>query len=302
MWSGAATRGYFNYHGTPAMAVVCVLDAYFLDQCVLKRRCRIMVKVICGVLLLVYLLPYLLIVRSFSPWEMWYGFFDKKSTSYVIDLLTEDREVVGFSTFDTRYIFESGTSPTKLHAACPWIWEFGGKEALERCEEKPPRVFLYDPGYCTWGYPIVDYAEELFVFITKNYTPLAEYGYDTLYIRNDYYDSAVRLLEDDYLQRTGFDIPKLTMSTKVDWDNNSIIVSLSSESQFERITLAVWTEADGQDDLVWYETELLNNEWLGFIDINRHETQGRYIIHVYAEGEMLESMSRLASKTVELGE
>ena len=49
------------------------------------------------------------------------------------------------------------------------------------------------------------------------------------------------------------------------------------------VQYAVWSEANGQDDLIWYNGQKINSElWQTKVDISRHHTSGRYRVDVYA--------------------
>lgn len=48
------------------------------------------------------------------------------------------------------------------------------------------------------------------------------------------------------------------------------------------VQYAVWSEKDGQDDLVWYNAGLAGDIWNGVISISNHRTAGVYDVHAYA--------------------
>ena len=51
----------------------------------------------------------------------------------------------------------------------------------------------------------------------------------------------------------------------------------------KRVQFAVWSEKDGQDDLIWYEGyENQTNLWVATADITKHKTAGEYQVHAYA--------------------
>lgn len=54
----------------------------------------------------------------------------------------------------------------------------------------------------------------------------------------------------------------------------------------ERIKFAVWTENNGQNDLVWYDA---SNKGAAFIDFSKHREYGKYNIHTYSSiaGKMI---------------
>ena len=51
----------------------------------------------------------------------------------------------------------------------------------------------------------------------------------------------------------------------------------------KKIQFAVWSEKNGQDDLIWYEGyENQKNLWIATADITKHKTSGEYQVHAYA--------------------
>jgi len=54
-------------------------------------------------------------------------------------------------------------------------------------------------------------------------------------------------------------------------------------SDVKSVDFAVWSESDGQDDLIWYSgSKNSSGVWSTTVPINKHKTAGRYIVHVYA--------------------
>jgi N-acetylmuramoyl-L-alanine amidase len=48
------------------------------------------------------------------------------------------------------------------------------------------------------------------------------------------------------------------------------------------VSYAVWSEKNGQDDLIWYPAQKNSDgTWSANINIARHETDGKYIVHTY---------------------
>ena len=48
------------------------------------------------------------------------------------------------------------------------------------------------------------------------------------------------------------------------------------------LSIAVWSEKGGQDDLVWYSATKKGQEWSTKVDITKHQTPGKYEVDVYA--------------------
>ncbi len=61
------------------------------------------------------------------------------------------------------------------------------------------------------------------------------------------------------------------------------ISNVSSPATVTQISVAVWSEANGQDDLVWYSASQLSNTWYVYTNAANHNwNEGKYIINVYA--------------------
>ncbi len=55
----------------------------------------------------------------------------------------------------------------------------------------------------------------------------------------------------------------------------------------EKVLFPVWTEKDGQDDIIWYESQYLNGRWNCHINYSDHKgSMDKYIIHIYSYDKM----------------
>lgn len=62
------------------------------------------------------------------------------------------------------------------------------------------------------------------------------------------------------------------------------ISNISAPFEIKNIQVAVWSEVNGQDDLIWYTAGLKNNEWTIQVDaLNHKKSTGKYLVHVYYE-------------------
>lgn len=77
------------------------------------------------------------------------------------------------------------------------------------------------------------------------------------------------------------------------------LMLINADWQTQRVWFAVWTEADGQDDLVWYTAEKSGVDWSVQVDQIKHPLSGRCHIHIYGGGENPEDM--ILAEAVELG-
>ncbi|MDR2157550.1 MAG: GBS Bsp-like repeat-containing protein, partial [Clostridiales Family XIII bacterium] len=48
------------------------------------------------------------------------------------------------------------------------------------------------------------------------------------------------------------------------------------------VRFAVWSDAGGQDDLIWYAGTKSGNRWIASADVAKHRTAGKYQVHAYA--------------------
>jgi hypothetical protein len=60
------------------------------------------------------------------------------------------------------------------------------------------------------------------------------------------------------------------------------LTTTNANSVASGVRFAVWSEANGQDDLVWYTGAKSGANWIANADIAKHKTAGRYQVHVYA--------------------
>lgn len=77
-----------------------------------------------------------------------------------------------------------------------------------------------------------------------------------------------------------------TLETTVDQDSGIIeikVADLSAPSEITSVQVPVWSEKNGQDDLVWYTASKKEDGWYVTVDTWRHKQEaGNYKIHVYA--------------------
>jgi len=64
---------------------------------------------------------------------------------------------------------------------------------------------------------------------------------------------------------------------------NAISVSLHTDAQQQGVAFAVWSDADGQDDLVWYDAQNTDGVWHAEINTQNHSGNGVYHIHAYSK-------------------
>ena len=74
--------------------------------------------------------------------------------------------------------------------------------------------------------------------------------------------------------------PKVVATVTADYSTMKITVRNAEE--YEKISVPVWSEVNGQDDIKWYKaTKQAGGSWTCDVDLAAHNSMGRYLIHVY---------------------
>lgn len=64
-------------------------------------------------------------------------------------------------------------------------------------------------------------------------------------------------------------------------DGKSMAISFR-DNGWEQVRFAVWSDENGQDDIVWYDGKADDaRRWTAAVDLERHKPGDTYIIHVY---------------------
>lgn len=74
------------------------------------------------------------------------------------------------------------------------------------------------------------------------------------------------------------------VSAVVASDQNTAQVQYIGPKAGMALSVAVWSEKDGQDDLIWYKMNSNANGATATVKIPSHKTEGTYNVHVYANG------------------
>ncbi|OUP73975.1 hypothetical protein B5F09_10915, partial [Erysipelatoclostridium sp. An173] len=81
------------------------------------------------------------------------------------------------------------------------------------------------------------------------------------------------------------EISGLDLAVNVNESETSANVTLSGinlDALNGSVRFAIWSEENGQDDLIWYDTNRLANNYVINFDIKNHKTFGKYFVHAYA--------------------
>ena len=87
---------------------------------------------------------------------------------------------------------------------------------------------------------------------------------------------------------TEFDVEEaggeMTLSISEGIDERYYTITLShvpSASRYSKIRFAVWSQKDGQDDIIWYTASQQGNRYVLDLDVKNHGSSGTYYIHAY---------------------
>ena len=74
--------------------------------------------------------------------------------------------------------------------------------------------------------------------------------------------------------------PKVVATVTADY--SMIKITVRNAEEYEKISVPVWSEVNGQDDIKWYKaTKQAGGSWTCDVDLAAHNSTGRYLIHVY---------------------
>lgn len=119
-------------------------------------------------------------------------------------------------------------------------------------------------------------------------------GKGAFYIRAYSGENEPRILETMAIVQAGE--PELTM----DEGNGAVTLTLFNvDWRTQRVWFAVWTDENGQDDLVWYTASKSGVDWTVQVSQTNHPLSGTCHIHIYGGGESPEDL--ILAETVEIG-
>ena len=186
-------RGFFNFHGTHSVAVISLMITIVMTEVLIGGReafakRKLWYKTLVAGLVVMISAPYMSTFSNIGNRSFTEG------VSVVGDALhkiTEEREGVWQLSFSNEILIAADRTGIQNVGATPWMWEAFGNKALSTYGENPPRVALYNKDSECWGHLLVDYAPELVTYMDTYYT---QYGDTQIYIRNDYYEEALEII------------------------------------------------------------------------------------------------------------
>ena len=82
------------------------------------------------------------------------------------------------------------------------------------------------------------------------------------------------------------DVPGTLLAAEL--SGQFLTVTLDDPGDLSSVSAAVWSEADGQDDLVWYPmTENADGNFTVRVNLGVHRSIGRFIVHVFSGNSFL---------------
>ena len=214
-----AVRGVLfmdTFHGGTPYMLICLFAALFFGNVVFvrweKRKwLSVSIKVISLALIAFMSLFYFRLADLTGPFHK-QGDVD---AAEAIKTLTDEGEPVWINSFELDFAMNADRPMIWNIGITPWGWEALSDQIFPIVKENRPRVIVFNPGHVVWVYSLKDYAPELIEYVEDNYTSLPNrYIYDpsedtdgsisedygdfpsTIYIRNDYYDEAVKKLSE----------------------------------------------------------------------------------------------------------
>ena len=100
---------------------------------------------------------------------------------------------------------------------------------------------------------------------------------------HDTYSEAISALSSWLNERkTSYEVFQAHLFTKVSSDYRKIDICLTGYADYSSVWFPTWSEENGQDDIVWYKAaKQADGSWTASVDLTKHNTAGKYIIHVY---------------------
>lgn len=101
-------------------------------------------------------------------------------------------------------------------------------------------------------------------------------------------------------QESQQEIP-VKLAVNVSPDNRFLEISLASVEEYSSVFFPVWSEINGQDDVVWYEAERNSSgTWTSGVRLKDHGDLGTYYVHTYVVQGGVESPESIAQASVDV--
>lgn len=92
--------------------------------------------------------------------------------------------------------------------------------------------------------------------------------------------------------------PRVTAEVSADYRTMRLVVT--GVDGYDQVYLPMWSEVNGQDDIVWYSAEKqADGTWACTADLSNHNSTGKYLIHVYGRKDGKQELLTSTTANVE---
>ncbi len=205
-----------SFHNGTAYMLICLFAALFFGNAVFVRWEK--AKVL-SVILKVFSLGSIAFMALFYRRVAGFVLPSYKqgdlAAAEAIEALTDKGEPVWNNTFMLELDMNADRPMIWNVGITPWGWEAMSRDVFPLLKENPPRVIVFNANHSAFNSSLDEYAPELFSYITDNYkniqaSYIRDYTPDTalsisgsygdlpsyVYVRNDYYDEAIKKLSE----------------------------------------------------------------------------------------------------------
>jgi hypothetical protein len=190
------SRGFgYEFHALPYYAVTVGMMGMLLQEAWEERQGRMFLKVVTIGITIVLIFPFVRTLRDISripgEWEA-RNQIEEGSYEYYLARLTDEEEEFFLATIRCDVAVNANRVSLTSPVSTPWTYHGYPGLTMQNLERQRPRVALYNPDYSVWGYYMRDYASDVTEYMQENYRPLNIPDCPDLYVRNDYYEEALK--------------------------------------------------------------------------------------------------------------
>ncbi len=197
------SRTYLSFHSLPYWGISALMGSILLNKFINRfktERYKITLgkSIFASVLLVIIVTPYFsqfstIVITS----QDFTSSINTGTYEYFIDKLTTTDDKIQVFSLETNIYLQSNRMPAITDVCggvCPWIYEMYGNKLLDDLKGSKPKVIVFNEQYEVWGYKYADFAPEIISYVKANYTQFKQSSLPALYVRNDYYQEAIKKL------------------------------------------------------------------------------------------------------------
>ena len=294
------TRGMFNFHSTPQTMLMCMMSSLFLVT-VYKISKENIHRLVVVFAFFVLFIPYLSIFNGYPSFKT-RNYVESDISSYIRAITNKGDTVWNFALATNAIVMNSGRVTVYQFANTPWLWEATGMPVIEKLKKDLPKVIIYRENQDVWGHKIADYAQGLSDFMAENYVNYV----DIMYIRKDYYQTALSILN-------SFNLNSDTVIGEIYKDSVFEQEVMFKQSDFSKIGLLMATYArknksylhislvDAQNGEIVFQKKVKawhidDNAWMYFdVDQSKISSEKKYVIRLSSDAELGNGVTWYAS-------